>query len=128
LLSAALTTATRLGARVLAEEIETLGRQARLDLIVVDDDAAADPTAGAAAHLGLTDRETEILALIAGGWSNQEIADALFISRKTVSVHASHIFDKLGAGNRSEAAAIAHRLGLAAGAPPRPGRAEGGAA
>ena len=40
---------------------------------------------------------------MAAGWSNQEIGDALFISRKTVSVHASHIFDKLGAGNRSEA-------------------------
>ena len=47
--------------------------------------------------------------------------DALFISRKTVSVHASHIFDKLGAGNRSEAAAIAHRLGLDVDAPPPPG-------
>jgi len=128
LLSAALATATRLRARPLVEEIETLGRQARLDLAAGDDDATAHPTTDTAAHLGLTDREAEILALIAGGWSNQEIADALFISRKTVSVHASHIFDKLGAGNRSEAAAIAHRLGLAAGAQPRPGRAEGGAA
>ena len=53
-----------------------------------------------------------MLRLIAGGWSNQEIADALFISRKTASVHASHIFDKLGAGNRAEAGAMAHRLGL----------------
>ena len=62
-----------------------------------------------------------MLGLIAAGWSNQEIAEALFISRKTASVHASHIFDKLGAGNRVEAAAIAHRLGLDAGAPPPPG-------
>ena len=58
---------------------------------------------------------------MSAGWSNQEIADALFISRKTASVHASHIFDKLGAGNRVEAAAIAHRLGLGDGAPPPPG-------
>ena len=62
-----------------------------------------------------------MLGLIAAGWSNQEIADALFISRKTASVHASHIFDKLGAGNRVEAAAIAHRLGLDVGAAPPPG-------
>ena len=62
-----------------------------------------------------------MLGLIAAGWSNQEIAEALFISRKTASVHASHIFDKLGAGNRVEAAAIAHRLGLDVGAPPPPG-------
>jgi hypothetical protein len=45
----------------------------------------------------------------------------LFISRKTASVHASHIFDKLGAGNRAEAAAIAHRLGLVDDAPSPPG-------
>ena len=52
---------------------------------------------------------------IAAGWTNQEIADALFISRKTASVHASHIFDKLGAANRAEAGAMAHRLGLGGG-------------
>ncbi len=69
----------------------------------------------------LTDRELEVLRLIAGGWSNQEIADALFISRKTASVHASHIYDKLGTGNRAEAAAVARRLGLVKDAPPPPG-------
>ena len=58
--------------------------------------------------------------MIAAGWSNQEIADTLFISRKTASVHASNIFDKLGAANRNEAAAIAHRLGLSGDAPPPP--------
>ena len=55
-----------------------------------------------------TDRErSRCSSLIAAGWSNQQIADALFISRKTASVHASHIFDKLGAANRIDAAAIA---------------------
>jgi DNA-binding NarL/FixJ family response regulator len=54
---------------------------------------------------------------VAGGWSNQQIADALFISRKTASVHVSNILGKLGAGSRVEAAAIAHRLGLGADAP-----------
>jgi DNA-binding NarL/FixJ family response regulator len=81
----------------------------------------SDDTAGlAAARLELTAREVEVLRLIAAGWSNQQIADALFISRKTASVHASHIFEKLGAANRVEAAAIAHRLGLD-GDPPPPG-------
>jgi DNA-binding NarL/FixJ family response regulator len=42
----------------------------------------------------------------------------LFISRKTASVHASHIFDKLGAANRIDAAGIARRLGIDAGPPP----------
>lgn len=58
------------------------------------------------------------------GMSNQAIADVLFISRKTASVHASNIFDKRGAANRAEAAAIAHRLGLAGDVPPPP-RAQG---
>ena len=129
-LSAALATASRLGARPLVEEVETIARQARLDLAIADSGSAPVPaTDDAARRLGLTERETEVLGFMAAGWSNQQIADALFISRKTVSVHASHIFDKLGAGNRSEAAAIAHRLGLDADAPPPPGSdARGGAA
>jgi DNA-binding CsgD family transcriptional regulator len=124
-LSAALTVAGRLGARPLIEEIGTLARHARIDLGAgdgADRPAPAPASAPAvASRLGLTDRESEVLGFIAAGWSNQEIGDALFISRKTVSVHASHIFDKLGAGNRSEAAAIAHRLGLDVDAPPPPG-------
>ena len=79
----------------------------------------------AADAIGLTERELEVLRLIAGGWTNQQIADALFISRKTASVHASHIFDKLGATNRAEAGAMAHRLGLAGDLPPSPGSAAG---
>jgi DNA-binding NarL/FixJ family response regulator len=119
-LSAALATAVRLGARPLAEEIRTLARHARLDLEASEGPTDASPADGAS-RLGLTDRETEVLGLMAAGWSNQQIADALFISRKTVSVHASHVFDKLGARNRSEAAAIARRLGLGVEAPPPPG-------
>jgi DNA-binding CsgD family transcriptional regulator/tetratricopeptide (TPR) repeat protein len=122
-LSAALATAVRLRARPLVEEIETLARHARLDLGVGDVAPATEPATDSANRLGLTDREAEVLAFIAAGWSNQEIADALFISRKTVSVHASNIFDKLGAGNRSEAGSIARRLGLDRSAPPPPGSA-----
>ncbi|MEO8570710.1 MAG: AAA family ATPase [Chloroflexota bacterium] len=122
-LAAARSTAVRLGAMPLLAEIDRLARQARIDL---DDPAGRASLDGVdAGRHGLTDREREVLALIAAGWTNQAIADALFISRKTASVHASNIFDKLGAANRVEAAAIARRLGLdgdAAPAPPRPPR------
>jgi DNA-binding CsgD family transcriptional regulator len=53
-----------------------------------------------------------VLALVAAGRSNRQIAQALFISPKTVGVHVSNILAKLGATGRVEAAAIAHRLGL----------------
>jgi DNA-binding NarL/FixJ family response regulator len=62
--------------------------------------------------LGLTPREAEVLTLVARGYTNREIAATLVISVKTASVHVSHILRKLGAPNRLEAAAIAHRLAL----------------
>ena len=71
-----------------------------------------DGTHPPAAQLGLTRREAEVLALVAAGRSNRQIAQALFISPKTASVHVSRILAKLGAASRVEAAAIAHRLGL----------------
>jgi len=63
-------------------------------------------------ELGLTPREREVLALVAEGRTNRQIADALFISDKTASVHVSNILAKLGVANRAEAAATVHRLGL----------------
>lgn len=51
-----------------------------------------------------------VLALLARGYTNREIAATLVISVKTASVHVSHILRKLGAPNRLDAAAIAHRL------------------
>jgi DNA-binding NarL/FixJ family response regulator len=63
-------------------------------------------------HTDLTTREIQILELVAQGRSNGEIARQLFISAKTVSVHVSNILAKLGAGGRTEAAAIARRDGL----------------
>jgi DNA-binding CsgD family transcriptional regulator len=99
--------ASELGARPLLGEIERLARQARIEL---DGgratEASPDP-------LGLTEREAEVIRLVAAGRSNQQIADALFITRKTASVHVSNILGKLGVANRVEAAAIAQRLGLA---------------
>jgi DNA-binding NarL/FixJ family response regulator len=53
-----------------------------------------------------------VLTLVASGLSNQNIADRLFISSKTASVHVSHILDKLGVSTRTEAATIGVRLGL----------------
>jgi DNA-binding NarL/FixJ family response regulator len=64
------------------------------------------------ARFGLTEREREVLALVAAGRSNPEIARELYISAKTVSVHVSNILTKLGVGGRVEAAAVAHRLGI----------------
>jgi DNA-binding CsgD family transcriptional regulator len=62
--------------------------------------------------VGLTNRETQVLARIVRGETNRRIARALFISERTASVHVSNIIRKLACKNRGEAAAIAHRLNL----------------
>jgi DNA-binding CsgD family transcriptional regulator len=64
------------------------------------------------AQFDLTSRELEVLALLARGDSNRQIARALFISERTVAVHVSRILDKLGVRNRTEAATAGARLGL----------------
>jgi DNA-binding NarL/FixJ family response regulator len=60
----------------------------------------------------LTEREREVLTLVARGYTNKQIADTLFITEKTARNHVSHILDKLGLSRRSEAAAFAveHKL------------------
>ncbi len=55
----------------------------------------------------LTEREREVLALVARGYTNKQIADKLFVSEKTARNHVSHILEKLGLSRRSEAAAFA---------------------
>jgi DNA-binding NarL/FixJ family response regulator len=57
-----------------------------------------------------------VLRLVAAGRTNPQIAEALFISRKTASNHVSHILTKLGVANRVEAAAAGRRLGILDGA------------
>jgi DNA-binding CsgD family transcriptional regulator len=106
--------AGRLGARQLTAEIDALARRARIELDrpggQAPDDQATDGRATATEELGLTPREREVLALVAEGRTNRQIAEALFISDKTASVHVSNILAKLGVANRGEAAAVAHRL------------------
>jgi len=60
----------------------------------------------------LTERETQILRLLAAGSSNRTIAEKMYLSEQTVKNTLSGIYQKLGAGNRTEAAAIARRKGL----------------
>jgi DNA-binding NarL/FixJ family response regulator len=64
---------------------------------------------------GLTDREAEVLALIAAGRSNGEIARQLYVSEATVKTHVNRILAKTGARDRTQAAAYAYRHGLADG-------------
>jgi LuxR family transcriptional regulator, maltose regulon positive regulatory protein len=78
--------------------------------------AQSDQTAPAVLELiePLTDRELEVLRLIAAGRRNRDIAAELVVTLETVKKHTSHIFDKLGASNRTQAVAHARQLGLIA--------------
>jgi DNA-binding CsgD family transcriptional regulator/tetratricopeptide (TPR) repeat protein len=126
----ALESSRKLGAGPLSEAIELLAGRARLDVdpavarvepVGPTGERPAGPMDRASSLIerrGLTHREVEVLTLVGAGWSNGEIANALFISRKTASVHVSNILGKLGAPDRIEAAAVAQRAGLVG--PPRP--------
>ena len=81
--------------------------------------AAPAPAVPAQVFPDLTEREREVLALIAEGRGNQEIADQLFLSLKTVRNHVSNIFSKLQVADRAQAVIRAREAGL--GAPPRSG-------
>lgn len=94
-------------ARTVAEE---LGARPVLDLL--DGALGADTEGAAGAHGTLTPRELEVLTHLDRGRTNGQIADALFISRKTASVHVSNILAKLGAATRGEAVSVARRQGI----------------
>lgn len=130
--------AHRLGARPLTEAVEQLAARARIALdgpgAAPGPDAAIhpavlaavpatgspghasadvqDPAIAAVASFGLTPREQDVHRLVAAGHTNRRIAEELFISPKTASVHVSNILAKLGVSSRGEAAALAHRLRL----------------
>jgi DNA-binding CsgD family transcriptional regulator len=74
--------------------------------------ASAGPERGAAAPSDLSPRELEVLALLVAGGSNREIADALYISPRTVQAHLANLFAKLGVNTRAAAVAHAYELGL----------------
>ncbi len=112
--AAALEVAQHLGAAWLARELATLADRARLRL-----DTGADhdgdghaPPAAVEDPFGLTARERQVLGLIAAGATNRQIGASLYMAEKTASVHVSRILRKLGVGSRTQAAAVAHRMGL----------------
>jgi DNA-binding NarL/FixJ family response regulator len=109
----ALELAQRVGAAPLVELANEVIRRGRLTG-VGDGARAREGDASALDELGLTARELEVLRLVAEGHSNGEIAEQLFISRKTASVHVSNILSKLDVTTRGQAAAVAHRLGIVA--------------
>lgn len=119
-LAAAHATASRLGARPLARAVEQLALRARVSLTVERapreavrvDVTPSPPMSRRKRPAGLSTREVEVLRLLAAGKSNGEIAERLFITRKTAAVHVTHILDKLGVTNRVEAAMTAASLGL----------------
>jgi DNA-binding CsgD family transcriptional regulator/tetratricopeptide (TPR) repeat protein len=101
--------ADRLGASGILEAALDLIARSRLRIPGAGKLGPVDPSGAPE----LTPRELEVLRLLAAGRSNASIAGLLFISNKTVSVHVSHILDKLGVASRGEAAATAWARGLA---------------
>ena len=100
LITMVLDTTERLGLRRLTAEAHTVQTEAGLDRLSIE-------------VPGLTDRETELLAAVATGRSNRELAQQFHVSIKTVERHLSNIYTKLGVAGRSEAvqAALASRVG-----------------
>src|SRR5579859_6828595 len=78
----------------------------------------ASPWAAVRQRGALSWREREIAAYVARGWTNQQMADALIVSRRTVESHVSHIFGKLGLTTRAQVAVWASQHGLTESQPP----------
>lgn len=111
-LAQAWTLASTHGAALLVTEIQALARRARIELPPSGQAATGQddrPGRRTGDELGLTSRERDVLALLAEGRTDRQIAEALFISPRTVAMHVSSILTKLGVPNRGGAAAVAHR-------------------
>jgi DNA-binding CsgD family transcriptional regulator len=100
-----------LGAEVLVRDVELLARRSRIALDEEPQRRRRTRDPERAAH-ELTLRELDVLALVAEGRTDREIAARLFITHKTASHHVSHILTKLSVRTRNEAAAWAYRQGL----------------
>ena len=83
------------------------------------DAAPADARSPSSLPAGLTEREAEVLALVASGLTNKELATRLYLSERTVARHLSNIFTKVGVTSRTAAAAFAFEHGLAHSDPTR---------
>jgi LuxR family maltose regulon positive regulatory protein len=95
--------------------VDYLARLARaFDVDAARRDPAGTKSPAIASGLvpALSDRELEVLRLLAAGKRNQEIADELYVTRDTVKKHITHILDKLGATTRTQAAVRAREIGL----------------
>lgn len=91
---------------------EDLGARPLIDALPTRKRGVSERDRTARPETALTAREREVLQHVARGLTNGQIAQQLFITTKTVSVHVSNILAKLGAVSRTEAAAVAHRDGL----------------
>lgn len=103
--------AVSMGAPLFRERVERLAERARI-VLAPTEPIPATTTRSVADDLGLTPREVEVLAQLAKGRTDRQIAEELFISKKTASVHVSNLLRKLDASNRIEAAEIGQRASL----------------
>jgi DNA-binding NarL/FixJ family response regulator len=99
-----------------AGELQRQAQQGQLDSDVVRSvlDAAGheSPSRKRERPAGLSDRELEVLRLAARGLSNKQMAEALFVSPKTVGHHVQHIYDKIGVSTRVGATLFALQHGI----------------
>jgi DNA-binding CsgD family transcriptional regulator len=103
-----------LGALPTMEDVQRLAVRARIRLDIAPgttSPVSTTPRASARA-LGLSEREVDVLELLAAGMTDRDIGAHLFITEKTAGHHVSHILTKLTVSRRGEAAAVAHRLGV----------------
>ena len=100
--------AVAMGTPLLRARLERLAERGRITLAAAEP-VVATPAQSVAEDLGLTPREVEVLAQLARGRTDRQIAEELFISKKTASVHVSNLLRKLDAANRIEAAEIGQR-------------------